>query len=207
MPASSPTESRPTRGPLDAEHRLAEGGAEEGELDEVLGAHLDVGADVEEEHGLAGDRQLHGERRALHAPQAAQAEGRRRHRRPGRAGADHRVGAALGDVAGGPHDRGLLPGPHGGHRVLVVADPLARRDDLDPVDAVQAQLRRRPEDAQSNPVRGRHPGALGQHVEALLGAEAVEGDGDATPRRHRYSVSGAGAVGSTIECSITSRPL
>ena len=63
-----------------------------------------------------------------------------------------------------------------------------------------------PEDAEPNPVRGGHPRALGQHLEALLGTEAIEGDGHAG-RGIVYSVSGAGAVGSTIECSITSRPL
>ena len=132
LPASSPTVSRPTRRVLDLEHRGAEGGAEEGELDQVLGADLDVGADVEEEDRFAGDRQLHREGRALHALEAAQAEGRGRHRRPGRAAADHRVGAALGDVAGGAHDRGLLLRADRRHRVLVVADPLGGLDHLDP---------------------------------------------------------------------------
>ncbi len=78
---------------LDAEHGLAEGGAKESELDQVLGAHLDVGADVEEEHRLARDGELDRERRSLHPLQPAQAEGRRRHRRPGRARAGHRVGS------------------------------------------------------------------------------------------------------------------
>src|SRR5680860_270888 len=119
-------------GTLDAEHGGAEGGAEEGELDEVLGAHLDVGADVEEEHRLAGDRQPHRQGRPLHAAQPAQSEGRRRHRRPGRAGADQRVRATLSDVAGGAHDGCLLLRPHRGHRVLLVGDPLRRRHDLDP---------------------------------------------------------------------------
>ena len=54
-------------GPLDAEDGGAEGGAEEGELDQVLGADLDVGADVEEEDRFAGDRQPHRQRRPLHA--------------------------------------------------------------------------------------------------------------------------------------------
>ena len=65
------------------------------------------------------------------------------------------------------------------------------RDDLDPVDAVEAELVGRAEDAQPDPVGGGQPRALGEHVEALLGAEAVEGDGHAAPGRHRYSASGA----------------
>jgi hypothetical protein len=52
-----------------------------------------------------------------------------------------------------------------------------------------------------------HPSPFREHLETLLGTEAIEGDGDAARTSHRYSVSGAGAVGSTIECSITSRPL
>ena len=42
---SSPTESRATRGALDPEDGPAEGGAEEGELDQVLRADVGVGAD------------------------------------------------------------------------------------------------------------------------------------------------------------------
>ena len=84
---------------------------------------------------------------------------------------------ALGDVAGGAHDRGLGLGADRGHRVLVVADPLRGRDHLDPVDAVEAELVRRAEDADADPVGGGEPRALGEHVEALLSAEPVEGDG------------------------------
>ena len=39
---------------LDAEHDLRERRAHEGELDEVLGADLGVGADVEQRHRRAG---------------------------------------------------------------------------------------------------------------------------------------------------------
>ncbi len=47
---SSPTDSSATRGRSTPKHRLAEGRAEVGELDQVLGADLGVRPDVEEEH-------------------------------------------------------------------------------------------------------------------------------------------------------------
>ena len=78
------------------------------------------------------------------------------------------------------------------------------RHDLDPLDAVETELLGRPEDAQANPVSGREPRTLREHLKALLRPEAIQGDGDAL--RHRYSVSGEGAVGSAIGCLITSRP-
>ena len=43
---------------------LRERGAHERELHEVLGARLDVGADVDQRHGLARDGQRDRERRA-----------------------------------------------------------------------------------------------------------------------------------------------
>ena len=194
FPASSPTVSRPTRGSLDAEHRLAEGGAEEGELDQVLGAHVDVGADVEEEDRLARHRELHREGRPLHALQAAQAEGGRRHRRPGRAGADHRRGAPLGDVAAARTTEASFLARTAAHGVLLVADPLRGRHDLDPLDTVQAELALGAED----PQRGSRPprpacAPSREHLEALLGPEAIEGDGHRAPGRHGYSAVGGGA--------------
>ncbi len=190
---------------LDPEHGRAEGGAEEGELDQVLSAHLDVGADVEKEHLLAGNRQLHRQRRSLYALDPPQAEGGRSHRRPGRAGADHRRRSSLGDVGGSAHDRGALLRPHRPHRVLVVADPLSGWHDLDTRGAIESELRGRPEHAHSDPVRSRKPCPLREHSKALLGPETIQGDGDAL--RHDYSVSGeAAVVGSAIVCLITSRP-
>ena len=198
--------SRPTRGSLDVEHGGAEGGAEEGELDQVLGADLDVGADVEEEDRFAGDRELDRQRRPLHALEPAQAEGRRRHRRPGRAGADHRRRRALGDVAGGAHDRGLGLRPDRRHRVLLVADPLRGLDDLDPLDAVEAERALGPEDAHADAVGGGQPGALGEHVEALLGPVAVEGDGDAARRAPRLLGVVRRSPAARRLCAMTSRP-
>ena len=80
------------------------------------------------------------------------------------------------------------------------------RDHLDPLDAVEARAAGRAEDAHADPVGRGEPRALGEHVEALLGAEAVEGDGHAAPGRHGYSESGGRRRGSATLCLITSRP-
>ena len=55
-PASSPLESRPTRGRAHAEHRPRERRAHERELHEVLAPGLGVGADVEQRHRRARAR-------------------------------------------------------------------------------------------------------------------------------------------------------
>src|SRR4029078_11102420 len=62
-----PHRQQPDRGVADVEDGGAEGGAEEGELDQVLGADLDVGADVEEEDRFAGDGDLDRQGGPLHA--------------------------------------------------------------------------------------------------------------------------------------------
>jgi len=80
--------------PGDAQHRLREGGAEEGELDEVDRASLGVGSHVKQQGGRprpARNRELHGERRAPHALQAPKREQRRGHRRARGSRARHRV--------------------------------------------------------------------------------------------------------------------
>ena len=67
-PCRTPRRSRAGRPRArDALHGLHEARAHVRELDEVLGAHLDVRARVEQEHGPAGDRHEHGERRAVDA--------------------------------------------------------------------------------------------------------------------------------------------
>ena len=81
---------------LDPEHGPAEGGAQVGELDEVAGARLGVGADVEQDRGRprrGRARRAARQRRApdaVHAPQRKQRGG---HRRPRRPGARERLGA------------------------------------------------------------------------------------------------------------------
>ena len=71
-----------------------------------------------------------------------------------------------------------------GHRILLVGDPLGGRNDLDPVDAIQAQLLGRAEHPNADPVGRREARALGKHVEALLRPEAIQGDGHAAPSGH-----------------------
>ncbi len=61
---------QPHARPRHPEHAAAEGRAHEGELDQLLGPHLDVGADVEQQRPAAGDRHQHGERRPVHAAHA-----------------------------------------------------------------------------------------------------------------------------------------
>ena len=105
-PSSPPRRPRAAR-PAGARRRArrGEGGAEVGELDQVAGRGLGVGADVEQQRRRAvasRDRQLDARApaggRRCSAPQREQ---RRGHRRPGRPGADQRLRAALGDVGGG----------------------------------------------------------------------------------------------------------
>ncbi len=63
-----------------------------------------------------------------------------------------------------------------------------------------------PEDADADPVGGGEARALGEHVETLLSAVPVEGNGDAAPRRHGYWESeGVAGVSATL-CEMTSRP-
>ena len=54
VPASSPLDSSPTRGRSHARERVRQRRAHERELHQVLGAHLGVGADVEQRHRMAG---------------------------------------------------------------------------------------------------------------------------------------------------------
>ncbi len=99
--------------------------------------------------------------------------------------------------ARGADDRGLGPRADRGHRIVLVADPLPAGDDLDALDAVEAELARRAEDAQLDAVGGGRAGALGERLESLLGAEPVEGDGRAARGGHHSCGSGVPAVGSS----------
>ncbi len=179
LPASSPTESRPTRGRSTPSTAALKAAPRKANWTRCWARTSTLAPTSRKSTGLAGDGELHGQGRALHALQPPQAEGRRGHRRPGRAGADHRLGPALGDVGDGAHDGGLLPGADRGNRILVVADPLRGGDDLDPVGAVEPELLGRAEDAQTDPVGCCKARALGEHVEALLGPEAIQGHGRA----------------------------
>ena len=142
---------------LDPEHRVAEGRAQVGELDQVAGADLGVGADVEQQ-GRRADRG-----RAPRAARRAPGGARRAARRSANSAAVivAPVGPALasacelpvGDVGGGEHDRGLGRVAHGADRVLVVGDLVGGREQLDPVDALELrELGRVAEHAQADPV-------------------------------------------------------
>ena len=71
LSGSSPLESSATRGRSTPSTDAGERRAHERELDEVLGADLGVGADVEQRDRRAGDRERERERRAVDAPARA----------------------------------------------------------------------------------------------------------------------------------------
>src|ERR1700742_3010769 len=75
-----------------------------------------------------------------------------------------------------------------------VGDPISAGAAVtDDGDAAQAELLGRAEDAHADAVASGAAGALGEHVKALLGAEAVEGYGGAAPGGHRLlRVAGRG---------------
>ena len=111
LPDSSPTESSPTAGARPV-HGLHEGRPHVGELDEVLGAHLDVRAGVEQQDRPARN----GSSTASAGPDAAAqplgAGGGERRARCSRR--DERLGSPLAHGAGGEDDRGVRPRAHGG---------------------------------------------------------------------------------------------
>ncbi len=72
--------------------------------------------------------------------EATHAEQRRAHRRSGVAGRDHRTGLAISDQLGGAHERGVLLASNALSRVLVHADDLGARDQLQ-AQRVAHQLR------------------------------------------------------------------
>ncbi len=79
-------------------------------------------------------------------------------------------------------------------------------DHLHPVDALEAEAARRSEDPHPDAVGGGKPRALGERLEALLSAVAVEGNGDAAPGGHGYSESEPVAGASATRWETTSRP-
>ena len=191
---------------MHVEHGGAEGGAEEGELDEVLGADLGVGADVEDEDRF--------DRRGERTASAGRCTPFSR-RRPKVAAAivapvEPRLTIAaalpLGDVARGADDRGLFAVAHRLHGVVVVADPFGGRDHLDPVDPVEAERALRPEDPYADAVGGRAAGALGKNVETLLRPVTIQGDRRRAALRHGRPESAVVTVGSVTLWETTSRP-
>ena len=122
---------------------------------------------------------------------------------------------ALGDVAGGEHDRGAGPAPDRCHGLLLVGDQLIGLDQVDPGDAGKlGKLGAAPEDPYSDPVGRRSADALDHGLGATLGPERVEGDHrvGGLDRPHwegrwlvHYSAPGS-PVGEGASRSITSRP-
>jgi hypothetical protein len=84
----------------------------------VLGAHLDAGAGVEQQHGAAGDWHQDRERRAVHALDALDRERGGGQCRSGAAGGDEGVGPSVADRGRGLDDRRVAPGADGCHRLL-----------------------------------------------------------------------------------------
>ena len=99
------------------------------ELDQVLRADLDVGARVEQQERLAGDRDDDRQRGPVHAAGALEGEQRGGERRAGRAAADQRVGLARRDRGDRAHDRRLGRAPDRARRVGVLGDRDRRVDD------------------------------------------------------------------------------
>ncbi len=100
--ASSPIESRPTRGLVDAQHVSREEAAHQGELAQVLGPGLGVGADVDDHDRARGARGDDGDAGPEHALDAAHVQGRRGEHGAGVPGRHRALGAARRPPAGRP---------------------------------------------------------------------------------------------------------
>ena len=175
--ASSPIESRPDARALDAEHDLGQRGAHEAELDEVLGAHLGVGADVDDGHRVPGDRDRDGQRRAVDARGALDVEQRGGQRGTGRAAADEGVRVARRDRARGEHDRGIGVRATGAHGVGRLGDGDGSVDDLDPLGDL-AELLSGPEEHDAHALLGCVRRARGDFGGPEVGAVGVDRDRD-----------------------------
>ena len=208
---SSPTESRATRGRSTPEHRLAEGRAEVGELDQVLGADLGVGADVEEEHrraAVARQREPGPRARDGGRPEPLQREQRRGHRRAGGAGADQGAGAALGDVGRRPHDRGVRAWsarPATGSASLAIQPPSATRPR--PRRGPAARPGRRPGRRCRRPRRCLAPSSATSGPSSVPCASSATGAAQPlAPSAVAAAWAGCGAAVSGTSWLMTSRP-
>ncbi len=190
LPDSSPNGQQADLGPLDPHHGLHEAGAQVGELDEVLGAHLHAGARVEQEHRPARHGEQHRERGAKHAAQAPDREGGGGQRRAGGAGGDECVRATIADSTRGLDDRGVGLGADGGDGLLAGLDRVGRVDDLGQGPGCVAQLCRGPEQEHG---QARASDPLRDGGRPLVGAVRVD--------RDHYSSSAMSCC-----CTTTSRP-
>ena len=105
--ASSPLESRATRGRADTADRRGESRPHERVLDQVIGPRLGRRPHVEQGHGRPRARAGSPRAPAGGCPPPLDLEQSRGDERPGRAARDERVGLAGGDCARRAHDRGL----------------------------------------------------------------------------------------------------
>ena len=161
-------------GVREAEDLLGEDRAHVGELEQVLGAGVGVGAAVEQHRRAVARRDRHGDRRAHHAREAADLEQAGGEHRAGVAGRDHRVGPPLGDRAAGCDERAVRLRAHGLGRLLVHRDHLLGDDELEP-----ARVERRGAvEHRDDPVRRRLERAGDDLVRAAVAAHGVDGNPD-----------------------------
>ena len=114
------------------EHGSGERSPHESELDEVLAADLNVGADIKQCHGATRNWHRRCQRRAVDAACALDFEQSGGKRRAGRAGADERIGFALRYGARSLDDRGLGSGARCARWVGLLRDRDRRVDHFDP---------------------------------------------------------------------------
>ena len=182
---------QPDRRLRQPQDRAREDVAHHGELHEVFGVALDVGAEVEHHAFAAPGRENRGDRRPVDAGQGFEHEFGDRHQRAGIARRDDAVGAAIPDrIDRQPHAR-PSPGAQRLRRLGVVRhrligmmqarrlgqprQPGEQRRDLGLV-AEQQELRA------GVPLQ-REIGTLQHHRRGAVAAHRVDGDGDAVAHR------------------------
>ena len=152
---------------LDLERVLGEDGAHVGELEQVLGARVGVGARVEQHARAVRARERDRDRRTMDSGKPADLDEPRGQESAGVAGRERHVGLALLDGATGREERAVALGAHGVPGLLVHLDLLVGVDDLesarerlddlapaveDRLDGVAARLERARDDLLRRPV-------------------------------------------------------
>jgi hypothetical protein len=170
---------------------MREGRAHVGELHQVVGAGLDVGAHVEQQHRRAGDRDRKRQRRPVDAAAAPDVEQARRERAPGRARGHEGVGASVGHRPRGLDDRCTGGGAHGARRLGRLGDRHGRVDHVDTVRDV-SDFFGRTEDQGAMAALCGQGGAGGYLRGPEVGAVGIDRNGDRlahdegiSPRRTR----------------------
>ena len=142
-----------------AEHGARERGAHEGELHQVLGPGLGVGAHVEQRDRIAGHGQGNGQGGPVDPAGALDVEQARGERSSGRSAAHERLRATVGDGARRLDDRCLGRRAHSTHGVRGLGDRHRRVHDLH-AHGQRAHLARRTEQQHARAATGgqRSPG-------------------------------------------------